>query len=63
MLINELNAFHESIAGDMLFHSKERYKIYIYMGALCNTVFYWLIAEDPEPIDDMVDVILESLTH
>ena len=63
MLINELNAFHESIAGDMSFHSKERYKLYIYMGALCNTAFFWLIAENPEPIDDMVDVILENLTH
>lgn len=63
MLINELNAFHESIAGDMSFHSKERYKIYIYMGAICNTALYWLIAEDPEPIDVMVDVILESLTY
>ena len=63
MLINELNAFHESIAGDMSFHSKERYKLYIYMGALCNTAFFWLISENPEPIDDMVDVILENLTH
>lgn len=63
MLLSELNAFHESIAGDMSFHSTERYKIYIYMGALCNMVFHWLRSDEPEPIDDMVDVLLANLSN
>ena len=63
MLINELNAFHESIAGDMSIRSKERYRLYIYIGALCNAVFFWLSTGAPESVDDMVDVILQNLSH
>lgn len=42
ILLEELNHFHESIEGSMPSSSIERYQLYIYIGALFNTVMVWL---------------------
>lgn len=42
ILLEKLNRFHEDIAGTMPNGSIERYQLYMYMGALFNTVIMWL---------------------
>lgn len=42
LLLEELNQFHESIAGVMPVNSVERYTLYMYIGALFNTAVKWL---------------------
>ncbi len=37
-----LNQFHEDVAGTMPYTSIEKYKLYIYSGALYNTELTWL---------------------
>ena len=63
MLLNELNQFHESIAGDMNAHSKDRYSLYIYIGAMYNTALIYLTEENPSSIDEITDVLYNSLNH
>lgn len=41
-LLEELNRFHESVAGTMASSSMERYQLYAYIGALLNTGLVWL---------------------
>lgn len=61
MLLNELNLFHESIAGNMPASSETRYKLYIYMGAIYNASIIYLSEESPKPVDDLVRVLSSAL--
>ncbi len=42
VLMEEMNSFHESIAGDMPYDSIDKYEMYMYIGALINTAVIWL---------------------
>lgn len=42
ILLEELNQSHEMIAGTMPSHSIEKYKLYMYIGALYNTAIIWI---------------------
>ena len=61
VLLDELNSFHESIAGDMPSHSADRYEIYIYMGALFNTVLVWMTEENPAPVETVAEKLYQSI--
>ena len=37
-----MNSFHETVDGSMLYGSIEKYKLYMYVGALMNTAVTWL---------------------
>lgn len=45
-VLEELNNFHVSLEGTMPFASMERYTLYMYIGALFNTVITWLSDEN-----------------
>lgn len=47
VVLEELNHFHESIEGSMLSSSIEKYKLYLYIGALLNTAIIWLSRREP----------------
>lgn len=56
ILLEKLNCFHEEVAGTMPNSSIEKYKLYVYMGALFNTAIMWLKSgtkEDEEDITNM----------
>ncbi|SDG01547.1 TetR/AcrR family transcriptional regulator [Marvinbryantia formatexigens] len=56
LMLEELNQFHEMIAGTMPASSIERYELYMYMGALFNTAMSWLQSgakESPEAMAEM----------
>ena len=42
ILLEMLNRFHEEVAGAMPCSSIERYRLYMYIGALYNTAMSWL---------------------
>ncbi|MBR2188793.1 MAG: TetR/AcrR family transcriptional regulator [Eubacterium sp.] len=42
ILLEKLNRFHERMDGDVPANSLQRYRIYAYMGALVNTVLFWI---------------------
>lgn len=42
LLLEKLNQFHEITAGTMLNRSIEKYRLYMYIGALYNTAVIWL---------------------
>ena len=56
VLLEKLNRFHEEVAGTMPNRSIEKYRLYMYMGALFNTAIMWLqngTREDPGDIAGM----------
>lgn len=56
VLLEKLNRFHEEVAGTMPNRSIEKYRLYMYMGALFNTAIMWLqngTIEDPGDIAGM----------
>lgn len=55
-LLEGLNQFHEDIAGTMSVNSIDKYKLYIYMGALFNTALVWLKGETRESVEDITAV-------
>lgn len=55
-LLEGLNEFHEAVAGTMPVHSIERYKLYLYMGALFNTAIMWLKNGKKESAEDIAKV-------
>jgi len=61
MLLDELNQFHVSVAGDMPVSSERRYQLYVFVGAIYNTVIYWLNESNPAPAETVAKSILESL--
>ena len=52
-LLEELNRFHESIAGTMASSSIQRYQLYAYIGALLNTGLVWLSGDTRTSPEDM----------
>ncbi|MBQ1334087.1 MAG: TetR/AcrR family transcriptional regulator [Clostridia bacterium] len=62
MILSELNAFHESIAGSMPFNSADRYRLYTFVGALYNSAVVWLTEERPAPLERVSDTIFSALS-
>ncbi|MBR1471226.1 MAG: TetR/AcrR family transcriptional regulator [Lachnospiraceae bacterium] len=58
MLLDELNHFHEAVAGDLPADSPKRYRLYIFIGALYNTMTVWLQEENPLSEDELVKSIV-----
>lgn len=52
VFLEELNRFHESIEGTMP-SSIEKYQLYMYIGALFNTVIEWLLERDRTSPEEM----------
>lgn len=63
MLLEELNQFHESIAGTMPARSLEKYDLYLFIGALYNTAIIWLKEERPASIEDISNILLRRTNH
>ena len=61
MMLTLLNQFHEITAGSMALKSAERYKLYIFIGALYNTAIVWIREGSPEPINVVAEIIADSL--
>lgn len=59
-LLEELNQFHESIAGVMKVHSVTRYQLYMYIGALYNTAIVWLLSEEQEPVEEIATMFFQN---
>ena len=59
-LLEELNQFHESIAGVMKVHSVTRYQLYMYIGALYNTAIVWLLSEEQEPVEEIATMFCQN---
>lgn len=53
VFLEELNRFHESIEGTMPSSSIEKYQLYMYIGALFNTVIEWLVKHDRTSPEEM----------
>ena len=49
VLLEELNHFHESMEGSMPSSSIEKYKLYLYTGALFNVAIVWLSEDEKRP--------------
>lgn len=52
-LLEKLNCFHEKNAGNMQMDSIEKYRLYVFIGALFDTSIMWLkngAKEEPEDI-------------
>lgn len=62
MLLEELNEFHEEIAGSMPANSSTRYTLYVYMGALFNTALTWLQDENAVDLDTIARLFTDAWT-
>ena len=62
ILLEMLNRFHEDIAGAMPHKSMERYRIYMYIGALYNNAMMWLQDGQKESIDEISDMFYRSIS-
>ena len=61
-LLEELNRFHESVAGTMASSSMERYQLYAYIGALFNTGLVWLSGDAKTSPEDMARYFWDSVS-
>jgi len=59
-VLEELNQFHESVAGVMKVHSVTRYQLYMYIGALYNTVIVWLLSKEQEPVEEIARIFCQN---
>ena len=59
VLLKKLNEFHERVTGKMPGGNIEKYQVYMYMGALINTVLVWLFEENREASEDMAKMFYE----
>lgn len=62
-ILEELNRFHESIAGTMRFSSTEKYTLYMYIGALFNTAITWLLDENRVEAAEIAAFFYEKVQH
>lgn len=53
ILLEKLNQFHEMVAGTMPNCSIEKYKLYLYIGALYNTAVIWINNGTKERTEDI----------
>lgn len=60
VLLEELNRFHENVAGNMPSSSIEKYHLYMYIGALLNTALIWLSTDDRTSPEEMASLFLET---
>ena len=60
VLLEELNRFHESVAGTMPSSSIEKYQLYLYIGALFNTALVWLPESDVTSPEAMAGFFLDT---
>lgn len=60
ILLEKLNQFHEEIAGTMPNSSIEKYKLYMYMGALFNTAIMWIQNGTQESEEDITRMFCET---
>lgn len=60
-VLEELNHFHESLEGSMLYSSTERYTLYMYIGALFNTAVTWLSDENRADASEIASLFYETV--
>lgn len=60
-ILKEINNFHEDIAGIMPCNSIEKYKLYVFVGALYNTAVMWLQDGAKESEEDIAAVFCREL--
>lgn len=60
ILLEKLNQFHEEVAGSMPNNSVEKYKLYMYMGALFNTAIVWIRNGVKESEKDIAHTFCET---
>lgn len=60
ILLEKLNQSHEIVAGTMPSHSIEKYKLYMYIGALYNTAVIWLGNGTKENTEDIARMFCET---
>lgn len=60
ILLERLNRFHEEVAGTMPNHSIEKYRLYMYMGALFNTAVIWIRNGAKENVEDITDMFCKA---
>lgn len=56
LILEKLNQFHEEVAGTMPYNSIERYRLYIYIGALYNTAMVWLQNGADKSVQEITDM-------
>lgn len=61
ILLDELNKFHEAVAGYMPAKSAEKYTVYMYMGAMFNTAIKWLEAGAEDSIEEISAVFCRNV--
>ncbi len=59
MVLEQLNNFHESILPEPKTDT-EKYHLYMYMGALYNTVIFWLQEDQPVSVSKMAQIVLDQ---
>lgn len=60
ILLEKLNQSHEMIAGTMPNHSIEKYKLYMYIGALYNTAIIWISNGTKEDTEDIARMFCKT---
>lgn len=63
MFLDELNYCHATLHGDFKMSSAEKYKNYVFIGAMYNTAVNWLREEDPAPSEAVARSFLEAFGH
>lgn len=63
VLLEELNHFHESVAGNMPASSIRKYELYLYIGALFNTAVTWLLEESPISAEAIAEYFFDSVSQ
>ena len=60
ILLEKLNQSHEIAAGTMPSYSIEKYKLYMYIGALYNTAVIWIGNGAKENTEDIARMFCET---
>ena len=60
ILLEELNRFHEDIAGTMPNKSIDKYQLYMYIGALFNTAIIWIQNGTKESEEDITKLFCRT---
>lgn len=60
ILLEKLNQSHEILAGTMPNHSIEKYRLYMYIGALYNTAVIWISNGAKENTEDIARIFCET---
>ena len=62
-LLYKLNRFHEKISKPEVMQSVDKYKVYIFMGALFNTAVNWLESGAKEAPEEIARVFCEEICN